>query len=102
MTEWHVEHMEKTVVKYVRGLSLNATSWEKRNHKKYGKFTDICKQIEYDIKHGAAKEQVIAMIHKVRSDSSFSELRKGAGSMDRLTEVEYHFTRPEFVPQKWY
>ena len=29
MREWHVEHMEKTVVKYVKGLSENASGWEK-------------------------------------------------------------------------
>ena len=29
MREWHVEHMEKTVVKYVKGLSENASDEEK-------------------------------------------------------------------------
>jgi hypothetical protein len=48
MREWHVEHMEKTVVKYVKGLSENASGWEKRNHKKYGRLTNICRQIDYD------------------------------------------------------
>ncbi|MCC2648119.1 MAG: hypothetical protein K0R16_922 [Nitrososphaeraceae archaeon] len=50
MREWHVEHMEKTVVKYVKGLSENASGWEKRNHKKYGSLANICRQIDYDIK----------------------------------------------------
>lgn len=27
MREWHVEHMEKTIVKYVKGLSENASGW---------------------------------------------------------------------------
>jgi hypothetical protein len=30
MTEWHVEHMKKIVIKFVTGLSENATNWEKR------------------------------------------------------------------------
>ena len=34
MREWHVEHMEKTVVKYVTGLSETASMWEKRQDKR--------------------------------------------------------------------
>jgi hypothetical protein len=30
MIEWHAKHMEKTVIKYVTGLSVNASAWEKR------------------------------------------------------------------------
>jgi hypothetical protein len=84
MKEWHVEHMQKTVVKYVKGLSDNASRWEKQKHKKYGGLATMCRHIEYDIKHGVAPEQVAAMLNKVRNDSSFSELRKDVGSMERL------------------
>jgi hypothetical protein len=101
MKEWHVEHMQKTVVKYVKGLSANASGWEKRNHKKYGSLASMCRQIDYDIKHGVAPEQVLAMFHKVRTESSFSDLRKGPGSMERLDEVETHFTRPKVAQPQW-
>ncbi len=100
MREWHVEHMEKTVVKYVKGLSENASGWEKRNHKKYGSLTNICRQIEYDIKHGVSSEQVSSIFHKVRNDSSFADLRKGNGSIKRLDEVENRFTQPKVI--NWY
>jgi hypothetical protein len=100
MREWHVEHMEKTVVKYVKGLSENASGWEKRNHKKYGRLTNICRQIEYDIKHGVSSEQVTSMFYRVRNDSSFADLREGNGSMKRLDEVENRFTRPKVI--NWY
>jgi hypothetical protein len=33
MREWHLENMKKKVVKYVTGLSDNATSWQKKQHK---------------------------------------------------------------------
>jgi hypothetical protein len=102
MKEWHVEHMQKTVVKYVKGLSENASGWEKRNHKKYGGLANMCRQIEYDVKHGAALEQVFSMFHKVRSDKAFSELRKGTGSMERLAEVEDHFTKPKAMELRWH
>jgi hypothetical protein len=101
MMEWHVEHMEKTVVKYVTGLSPNASGWERRNHKKYGRLTNICRQIEYDIRHGVTNEQVMAMFQKVRNDSSFSSLREGDGSMERLDQVEEHFTKPKMSILTW-
>src|SRR5947209_5609653 len=36
MREWHVEHMEKTIVKFVTGLSENASNWQRRQHNRYG------------------------------------------------------------------
>jgi hypothetical protein len=33
MKDWHLEHVEKVIVRYVRGLSPSATSFEKRNFK---------------------------------------------------------------------
>jgi hypothetical protein len=101
MKEWHVEHMQKTVVKYVKGVSENASAWEKRNHKKYGSLASMCRQIEYDLKHGVALEQVLSMFRKVRNDSSFSELRKVIGSMERLAEVEGHFIKPKTIELQW-
>jgi hypothetical protein len=101
MKQWHVEHMEKTIIGYVKGLPHDASAWEKRNHRKYGNLTHICRQIEYDIKHGVTDEEVKSMFNRVRNDSSFSSLRKNAGSMERLVQVEAHFARPKIKVQ-WY
>jgi len=102
MKEWHVQHMQKMVVKYVKGLSADASGWEKRNHKKYGSLANMCRQIEYDVKHGATTEQVLSIFHQVRTDKSFSDLRKTSGSMERLDEVESHFTNPKPAKMQWY
>jgi hypothetical protein len=91
MREWHVEHMEKTIIKFVTGLSENASLWQKRQHKKYGKLTNICRNINYDIKHGVTNEEVLLFLEKVRNHSSFSSLRETRGSMERLDEVEKNF-----------
>ena len=91
MREWHVKHMEKTVVKFVTGLSVNASAWEKRQNKRYGKIASICRQIEYDIKHGVTIEQVLLLLQKIRNDSSFSSLQKDDSSMERLNELDKHF-----------
>lgn len=86
LREWHVEHMKKTVVKFVTGLSPEASSWQKRQHKKYNKLTNIRKGINYDIKHGVKSEEVISFMDEVRNNSSFYSLRKLDGSIDRLDE----------------
>jgi len=41
MREWHVEHMEKIVIKFVTGLSESATNWEKRQNKRYGRISTV-------------------------------------------------------------
>ena len=84
MRQWHVEHMEKIVVKYVKGLSENASVWEKRQHKRYGKITNTCRSIDYDIKHGITNEEVLSLLQKARNYSSFSGLRENEGSIERL------------------
>jgi hypothetical protein len=91
MREWHVKHMEKTVIKFVTGLSVNATGWEKRQNKRYGRISSICRQVGYDIKQGATTEQVILLLQKIRNDSSFSDLQKNDDSMERLNELDKHF-----------
>src|SRR5947199_628387 len=94
MREWHVEHMEKTVVKFVTGLSETATMWEKRQHKRYGRITSVCRQIGYDIKQGVTIEQVLAYIQKIRTHSTFFSLLKNEGSLKRLDELKKHFSPP--------
>ena len=87
LREWHVKHMEKTIIKYVIGLSANANRWEKRQNKRYRGLNNICKQIHYDIKHGATIEQVLILLQKIRNDSSFSSLQKHDDSMDVRSQV---------------
>src|SRR5918911_962847 len=91
MREWHIEHMEKTIIKFVTGLSANANSWEKIQNKRYGGLTNVCRQIGYDIKQGARIEQVLLLLQKIRSDSSFSNLQRNDDSMQRLNELDKHF-----------
>ena len=101
MREWHIEHMEKTVVKFVTGLPVNATAWEKRQDKRYGRITNVCRQIGYDIKQGVTNEQVLLFLQKIRDDSAFSNLRKNDGSIERLHEIEQHFL-PSKEKRYWY
>jgi hypothetical protein len=91
MKEWHVEHMEKTIVKFVKGLPRNATNYQKRQHKRYCGLTNICRQIDYDLKHGATTEQVLIVLQKIRNDSSYVDILNSEGSMERLDELERHF-----------
>jgi hypothetical protein len=91
MREWHVKHMEETLIKFVKGLTENATRWEKRNHKKYGRIGKVCRRIEYDIKHGVTNKEVCSFLQLIRNGSSFSDLRTYEGSMERLDEIQAYF-----------
>jgi hypothetical protein len=63
-----------------------------KTNKRYGKIASICRQIEYDIKHGVTIEQVLLLLRKIRNDSSFSGLQKDNGSMERLNELDKPLT----------
>ena len=41
MRDWHVEHMQDTVIKYLAGLSEDASRWQKRIHKQYGNLAHV-------------------------------------------------------------
>jgi hypothetical protein len=91
MKEWHVKHMENTLIKFVTGLAEDASRWERRINNKYGRIGRVSKGIEYDIKHGVTNQQVCSFLQLVRTGSSFSDVRAHNGSMERLDEIEAYF-----------
>lgn len=88
MKEWHSEHVEKTIVRFSKGLSADASSFEKRNFKKYGTISHCIKQIEYDMKHGVEKSEVLEIMRKIRLDEKYLELRENPEAIRRLEELE--------------
>ena len=88
MRDWHVKHMQDTIIKYLTGLSDNATRYQKRMNKQFGNITQVTKRIEYDLKHGAERQEIVAFLEIVRNDQSFFELRQVIGFGDRLCELE--------------
>ena len=83
--------MQKTIVKFVSGLSEieSGSSWKRKQHKKYsGNIGYVRRNIQFDIKHGVTVGEVITFLDKVRNDISFSDVRKSAGSGERLEQLE--------------
>jgi hypothetical protein len=81
--------MQKTILKYVSGLSDNAAAFQKKQHKKYGgNLANVHRNIEFDIKHGVTREEVAVFLDKVRNHSSFSNVRKSVGSKERLEQLQ--------------
>jgi hypothetical protein len=97
MKEWHVEHMKNIILKFVTGLTENASRREVRINNKYGKIGIVCKRINYDIKHGVTNNQVCSFLHLIKTESSFSQIRAREGSMERLDEIQaiFHARRLE-------
>jgi hypothetical protein len=88
MRDWHLEHMQKTIVKYISGVSDNASSYQKRLHKKYGgNLGYVRKSIQSDIQHGVTKEEVSEFLNKIQNDPSFADQRKIEGSKKRFEEL---------------
>ena len=88
MRDWHVKHMQDTIVRYLTGLSENATRWQKRLDKKYGNLTQVTKRINYDLKHGVERHEVVAFLALIKTDQSYFELRKTIGFEYRLYSLE--------------
>jgi hypothetical protein len=97
MKDWHLEHVEKVIIRYIKGISPDASSFEKRNFKKYSTISSCAKQIEYDIKHGVSIEEVLAVMQKIRLGKSFSELRINSENVQRLDELERLLSAPKKV-----
>jgi hypothetical protein len=88
MKDWHLEHVETTIVRFSKGLSPDASSFEKRNFKKYGSISHCIKQIEYDMKHGVDRSEVMEILRKIRLDEKYSDLRRNPEAIARLQELE--------------
>jgi hypothetical protein len=97
MKDWHLEHVEKVIIRYIKGISPDASSFEKRNFKKYSTISSCAKQIEYDIKHGVTTEEVLAVMQKIRHDKSFVVLRTNPETLQRLDELERQLSTPKKV-----
>jgi hypothetical protein len=88
MKQWHLEHVEKTIKKFIIGLSENASIWEKRQHKKYGTIANCCKQVDYDLKHGVTIEEVFLVLQKIKSDETFAPVLQNENSNNRFVDIE--------------
>ena len=95
MKDWHLEHVEKVIIRYIKGISPTASSFEKRNFKKYSTTSSCAKQIEYDIKHGVTSQEVFGVMQKIRRDKAFSELRSNPEIVQRLDELERQLSAPK-------
>lgn len=88
MRDWHVKHMQDTIVKYLTGLSEDASRWQKKLNRKYGNLAQTSKRIDYDLKHGVERQDVITFLATIKTDQSFLQLRKTTGFEDRLYSLE--------------
>lgn len=95
MKEWHIKHVQDTIIKYLTGLPENANSFQRKLHKKYGNITQVTKRIEYDLKHGVERSEVLTFLTAIKSNKRFSELRKTDGFEDRLNALEFNFLKTD-------
>ena len=87
--------MQDTVIKYLAGLSEDASRWQKRLNKQYGNLAQVTKRIDYDIKHGVEKQEVLDFWELVKRDEAYSELRKAIDFDYKLDTLEAGFLKKE-------
>jgi hypothetical protein len=62
------------------------SSWKVEQHKRYGgNLPNVRRNIDFDILHGVTRE-VFEFL--VQNDSSFSDIRRVAGSIERIKELK--------------
>ena len=88
LKEWHIEHMKKTIVRFITGLSENPSRWETRQNKKYNNINFVQRVLSHDIKHGVPNREIQIFLQKIDSDSSFTDLRTKEGFRQRFLEIE--------------
>ena len=97
MRDWHVKHMQDTVIRYLAGLSEDASRWQKRLNKQYGNLAQVTKRIDYDIKHGIEKQEVLDFLELVKTDESYSELRKAIDFDYKLDALKAGFLNKDSI-----
>ena len=91
MRDWHFEHMQKTILKYITGLTETekGSKWKVKQHKRYGgNLPNVRRNINFDIHHGVTREEVSEFLDKIQNDPSFSDIRRVAGSIERINELK--------------
>lgn len=88
LKEWHIEHMKKTIVRFITGLSENPSRWETRQNKKYNNIYCVQRGLSHDIKHGVSNEEIQIFLQKIKTDPSFTDLRDKDGFIKRFLEIE--------------
>jgi hypothetical protein len=86
--------MEKTILRFVKGLPENSTKLQKRNYLKYfGKINFVCKEIEYDILHGVKIEEVLSTLKNIRNYPDVLQVKNSKDLLKRLNEIEERFIK---------
>jgi hypothetical protein len=88
MKEWHVEHMQKTIIKYITGFSDSMSSWQAKQYLKFYNIANVQMTIAYDAKHGVSKEEILLFIDLVRSHPTYCDLQSNNLSLGKLNEIE--------------
>jgi hypothetical protein len=93
--------MERTLIRFVRGLSENASRWEVKLNNKYGKIGGVRKRIDYDIKHGVTSQEVLTFLELIRTESIYHDVRSPEGSMSRLNELQSCYKETPQLFNNW-
>ena len=100
MRGWHLEHAETIILRYISGLSPDASTFEKRNYKKYGTVTHCIRQLEYDMQHGVEKDEVMEIFRKIRLNKKYAKLQSNTEALVRLLGLEEQMSGAQKIAEE--
>jgi hypothetical protein len=65
-------------------------------YRKYGGIMNVNRTIEYDLKHGVTKNEIMSFLVTLKTEASFSQLRMANGFDDRMYQLETSLRSIEF------
>jgi hypothetical protein len=68
-------------------------------YRKYGGIMNVNRTIEYDLKHGVTKNEIMSFLVTLKTEASFSQLRMANGFDDRMYQLETSLRSIEFRPK---
>jgi hypothetical protein len=87
--------MKKTVMKYVNCLSYTATSYQRKQHKRYdGNLAKVRRSVAFDISHGVTTAEVLDFLEKFGDDLESSDMGDKEERMERLHLIKINFAAP--------
>ena len=96
LKDWHTKHMKEVVCAYICGDDNKDENQSKAKYQKnmkksyYASLGNCCSAIDYDIRHGVTKKDVLKFLKGIRKQRNQGRTRMNKNFKIRIKELETH------------
>lgn len=96
LKDWHTKHMREVVNAYICGDDNMSENQSKVKYQKimkrsyYASLGNCCSAIDYDIRHGVTKKDVLEFLKGISKQRSQGRIRINKNFKIRIKELETH------------